>query len=262
MLGPSVRGRKRNLLLDKLTIPCHLKSDRTHKRIRCSTPGCRKSYAVPRQASRVLKHVLDSCPNLPADLRDLAIHASSSTALGAQAAVTQPLHSVLPTAKGSRGKNQPSVHAIVSKEGWKQINTRFSHNVLRLICAAGLPPTIVDYPEWHTIFHDIDPQIECMSSTTFVDTYIPKEASLVRKLSIDYLRSKTNLTISFDGGTTRRGQSFYTIHVFERDDGAAHLLEASAESGVSHTGEHIADKLQAVWTILLLVISLSLTPLA
>lgn len=96
------------------------------------------------------------------------------------------------------------------------------------------------------MLEDIDSRLECKSSSTFVDSYIPREAALVRKMAVERLRHSRNLTITFDGGTSRKGQSFYTIHVFDPITREAYLLEASAESGVSHTGVHLAGKIEAV----------------
>lgn len=74
------------------------------------------------------------------------------------------------------------------------------------------------------------------------DKHIPGEAARVRKLSIEFLKTRFNLTISYDGGTTKRPQSAYTVH-FTTPDGRSFLIEGEESSDSSHTGEHIAHML-------------------
>jgi hypothetical protein len=66
-------------------------------------------------------------------------------------------------------------------------------------------------------------------SSTIADTHIPGEAARVRTLSIIFLKTQINLTISYDGGTTHRPQSVYTVH-FTTPDGRSFLIEGEESS--------------------------------
>jgi hypothetical protein len=78
-----------------------------------------------------------------------------------------------------------------------------------------------------------------MSSTVLVDDHIPGEAAWVCKLTLDYLNTQFDLTVSYDGATTKKPQSVYTISSTTAD-GHSFLIEGNEASDESHTGEHIA----------------------
>ncbi|KAH9829607.1 ribonuclease H-like domain-containing protein, partial [Rhodofomes roseus] len=95
-----------------------------------------------------------------------------------------------------------------------------------------------------------------VSSSTLAETQIPQEAERIRALQIELLKTKHNLTITYDGGANRRRESYYTIHVTtpaeavvrpDGDDGRRpFLIEAAAGLGFSHTGEWIAQQMLQV----------------
>lgn len=84
------------------------------------------------------------------------------------------------------------------------------------------------------------------SGSTIADSFITTEAAYVRSESIKKLSKLQNLTLSFDGGTTRSGESVYTVHVTDPLKREAYLIEGNEETGVSHTAEHIQDILNKV----------------
>ncbi|KAG8713407.1 hypothetical protein FRC09_018759 [Ceratobasidium sp. 395] len=75
---------------------------------------------------------------------------------------------------------------------------------------------------------------------------IPAEAARVREKSIETLVKYCDLTLSFDGATTRRNQSIYTVHATTPDTRQSHLLAGSNASGKAHTGKHSKAVLQKV----------------
>jgi hypothetical protein len=89
----------------------------------------------------------------------------------------------------------------------------------------------------------IDSSVTTYSSTSFVDTYIPSEAAQITENNIQMLSKIKNLTISYDGGTTKAVESVYTIHVTTPQTWQVYLIEGSEASGVSHTGPQIAEEL-------------------
>ena len=93
---------------------------------------------------------------------------------------------------------------------------------------------------------ETDPSMQTASATTFVQTYIPAEATRITEQVIGKLQRIKNLTISFDGGTTRAVQSIYTVHIITPVDRVAYLVEGNSASDVSHTTEHISKVLMKV----------------
>ena len=81
-----------------------------------------------------------------------------------------------------------------------------------LICVQGLVPNLVDSPEWKELMQKLNGIYKPTSGDTFCDGYIPKEAAFVRNSQINLLKKEENLTLTFDGTTIRRQESFYTAH--------------------------------------------------
>jgi len=52
-----------------------------------------------------------------------------------------------------------------------------------------------------------------------------------------------NLTISYDGDTTKAVESIDTIHITTPHTRQAYLIEGNEQSGVSHSGPQIANEL-------------------
>ncbi|ETW75128.1 hypothetical protein HETIRDRAFT_331498 [Heterobasidion irregulare TC 32-1] len=116
--------------------------------------------------------------------------------------------------------------------------------MLHLVCAAGLAPSIVDYNEWKEMIGIANPRIKTISLTTLSDILIPHKASFVQQETIKELKLSDNLTISYDGGTTRLKELIYTFHATTSDPRKAYLLEGNEASGESHTAKHIAAILE------------------
>jgi hypothetical protein len=133
----------------------------------------------------------------------------------------------------------PSLDILVGETGRKLLQAQLNLAIINLICAACLPPTLVDYAEWKKLFTIANIRYHPMSSTTLVDDHIPSQAARVRKMTIEYLKTQFDLTVSYDGATTKLPQSVYTVH-FTTADGRSFLIEGNEASDESHTGEHIA----------------------
>lgn len=112
------------------------------------------------------------------------------------------------------------------------------------LCVAGLPPNILDYPEYKTLMHTLNPRYKPMSRTTMADSAIPSTHAHVQKQQDEYLRTQLNLTVSFDGGGTRAQHGFYTVHATTSDD-RAFLQNMVDGRSVSHTGKWIHDEVLA-----------------
>ena len=141
---------------------------------------------------------------------------------------------------------QTTIHTDAIAAGRSELKAKLNHLVLKLICVRGLVPDLVDSPEWREfVLEATKGRYESASSTTFLTSYIPSEASHIRKLQYQRLQTLRNLTITFDGGTTRKPQSVYTVHITTIDR-KVYFMEGHEASGESHTAEHIKDFLFTV----------------
>jgi hypothetical protein len=141
--------------------------------------------------------------------------------------------------KSGGQSTQPSVHSLAQTAGREERNLKYNHLALLAICGLSLPPSILDSDYWRNMINYLDPKIERISAAHLSSALIPAEAARVRQKSIDVLKTYNHLTLSFDGATTRRNQSIYTVHVTTSDTRQAHLLFGDEATGKSHTGEHL-----------------------
>lgn len=249
-LGRPVLG-----LLDQISRRCRDRSDHSVVRYRCLGDGCKRSWAKPRNKKRVLKHACH-CQRLPPDLRKEANAIQTDESLSArlerldkqvkEGAQTDPTRADPKRSKTddpTTDKDSPSFLDIyVGDTGRKLLQAKIDIAIINLICAAAIAPTIVDYHEWKKIFELANNKYHPWSSTTLVDDHIPGQAAHARQLTLKYLATEYHLTISYDGMTTRKPQSAYTIH-FTTPDGRSFLIDGQEASDESHTGEHIAKQL-------------------
>jgi hypothetical protein len=154
------------------------------------------------------------------------------------------------TSLAVRIQNQASVNpdsAPIEDAQARQLKTdKVNHALLKVLCDRMIPPSIVDSSKWREFVHSLDENINTASGTTISVNFVTTEAAFVRSESIKKLSQLNNLTLSFDGGTTRGGESVYTVHVTDPSTREAHLVECSEETGVSHTAEHIRGVLDKV----------------
>ncbi|KEP46427.1 hypothetical protein V565_199460 [Rhizoctonia solani 123E] len=239
----STVGRKPDPLLDKLTEFVEAISDPEVKHWRCiaHSSGCQHSQADPRSSLRVFSHAVD-CSFLDPELVQRAAEASISRSLGAQ---IEALNAVETASKG-KDDPQPSVYAEARATGREKRSLNFNHLVLQAVCGLSLPPSILDTKHWRSLIDFLDPYLDRKSGSHMAHALIPAEAARVRQLSIKALQKHRNLTLTFDGATSRRNQSIYTIHATTPDTREAHLLYGHEATGKSHTGEHLKEVLLKV----------------
>ena len=193
--------------------------------------GCQQSWSGKRQAARVYNHILHEC-----------LHADSETKKKiAKATEGRTLHVQLQELEGDSALDKMS-----KAEGKKAQGLKVNQAVLNLICSTGIPPTIVDSDEWKHVIDVLNNTVNVYSSSSFAEVYIPAEAVRVTKEAIQKLSKMKNLTILYDGGTTKAVESIYTIHVTTPNSRQAYLIEGSEKSGLSHTGPQIAKELLKV----------------
>jgi len=218
-------GRPVSGILDKISQLCRDVKTKS-RRYRClgskGGKNCKKSWAYPRNRLRILKHACH-CPHLPANLRAEANNLRSDESPGAilekletsawerTVASTQETNAhgtKRPRLDSSTMDNisnaqPPPLDILVGETGRKHLQAQLNLAIINLICAACLPPTLVDYAEWKKLFTIANTRYHPMSSTTLVDDHIPGQAARVRKMTIEYLKTQFDLTVSYDGATTK-----------------------------------------------------------
>ncbi|KAG8780425.1 hypothetical protein FRC12_023055, partial [Ceratobasidium sp. 428] len=81
-------------------------------------------------------------------------------------------------------RRSPAIKAYFepfAKQGTLNEKSRIDLAVVRLICAAGIPPRILSLPEWDNLIRAVAPKLrnyESPSVTTLADKLIPAEAQL------------------------------------------------------------------------------------
>jgi hypothetical protein len=83
------------------------------------------------------------------------------------------------------------------------------------------------------------------SSSKLEEYHIPSEAALVRSKQLEHLCTCVNLSITFDGQTTRRPESVYTIHIITSNR-LVFLFDGNEASDESHTANHLFSVLDNV----------------
>ncbi|KII84265.1 hypothetical protein PLICRDRAFT_358654 [Plicaturopsis crispa FD-325 SS-3] len=140
--------------------------------------------------------------------------------------------------KFSPSASQPSVLALSRKAKAQELALQLDVDILKFVCVSGMPPKRVDLQEWKTIFLHAAPTYTPVSSTTMEDTQLPRECARVKTLQLRRLQKCENLSLTFDGITTRAQESIYTWHV-TTEERETHLFEGNVASGDSHTAEHL-----------------------
>ncbi|RDB28214.1 hypothetical protein Hypma_001371 [Hypsizygus marmoreus] len=128
------------------------------------------------------------------------------------------------------------------EEEMKHFQLKVDHVIMRLICIRGLIPNVIDSAEWKELMTTLNSRYKPTSADVFADSYIPREAVHVRNQQIELLRKERNLTLTFDGTTTRKPQSFYTAHA-TTPLRQTYFLDGHEGSDERHTTSWCKDKL-------------------
>jgi hypothetical protein len=122
---------------------------------------------------------------------------------------------------------------------------QIDHAIARLLCDSASPARLVDYPAWGKLIRLINPQLEYSSpkSTQVRDRLIPAEAQRAVLHMREYLKTQTNISLSFDGLNAGE-QPVYTVHTCTADR-RTFLYYADVFYG-SHNSDYIVDLLTSV----------------
>ncbi|KAJ6478784.1 hypothetical protein C8R47DRAFT_983726 [Mycena vitilis] len=234
-------GRPRSEVMDELTVELKSHAGSTVRRYRCAGLKCSHTFK-PRTKSRVLKHA-KRCLKLTAHQRQFASTCSAETSPGARA---EELAKSLPSAEldaESRGQLAPFFGPAGAKQVQAHSGALLDLAIVKLFCAAGLPPNLADYPEYKEVLRLAalaGRYYEPAGRTILMDNHIMSEQEHVRGQQIAFLRTQRRLTLSFDGGDVRLGEAFYTFHA-SNADGRSFLLEGLECTGVPHTAQWMAN---------------------
>ena len=111
--------------------------------------------------------------------------------------------------------------------------------IVEFIAVNGIPAITLDSPQWKKFVEAVSKsKYNPPSSSTLTEKLIPGQAALVRRYQIQFLQTCANLTLTFDGGSTRKPSSVYTIHVTtaERE---TFFMEGCDATEERHTAEYI-----------------------
>jgi hypothetical protein len=245
---PFKKGRPSLDFLDQLTV--ETKPTQQPREYRCVGTGCQQRWK-PRTQSRVLSHAR-RCLFLTAKQRQFAAKHSAAAAPGTLVAEAAPLQQSTSVSSVS-STSSLSTASLAAAESPRQTSDKFFgvggrkriHNqldlaVVRLFCTSRLPPNLADTREWKNLLKITCPSYSPASRTKLNDVHIQSEAARIQELQYEILKNERYISISFDGGSIRSGESVYTVHATTQD-GRVMLLEGQECTRVSHTGEWIAD---------------------
>jgi hypothetical protein len=233
----------------------------------CISSDCRYRASGNAQQDRVYKHAAgcEALGRTHPKVRQAIVDLQSGTSLGAllqqeSAASASNSHSeplssrasspVLPATIPTKQKVEGNIRNW-AREGGKAKKRQESdrtqqladHLIMQLICVRGIVPNVLDCPEWKELMHVLNPNYNPTSSQTFSNKIIPKEAAFVRKEQLKVLQESENITITFDGNSTRR-DSIYFVHA--TTDQESYFVEGHIGSDAHHTTKWITDKLLMV----------------
>ncbi|KAG8689027.1 hypothetical protein FRC09_012614 [Ceratobasidium sp. 395] len=225
---PSKGGAPPNLLVRKLTKRCYRLGNSPAKFLfRCVASSKCRHYFASRHSERVFKHAsrCDDLKRMQPELHSRATQAmakylDSASSPGSLTKSTTPSHP--PSQPDTDASSTSSdVFAAFRDKGKLDFGSEATLAAIRFVCATGVPPRILDSPEWRR-YNDIllakisGHRYHPPSATTMSDKLIPARAAQVT-LDVQRILSKQhNLTISFDG-LTKGNQSFYSVHVTTSD---------------------------------------------
>lgn len=268
MVAKGKGGAKVDPLLDLVSVNTYLKSNPKKMIVRCAGAeyGCSTTWAAPRWKTRVFGHavVCGKLDKIDLTLRDCVCNAMAKESLGGRVGKSGS-ESVIPKAENPVNNHatmatstlatsipqssmllkQTSIYPLQRKARIAALKDQLDFDVLKLICVGGIAPSKVDLPEWKTMWKHGNPDYEPASCAVLTKSQIPNEAARIEDLQLQHLRTCDNLTITFDGNTTKMPESVYTVHVITPAR-RVFLVEGDESSEESHTGEKIHEVLRKV----------------
>lgn len=257
-------GAKVDPLMDLISVNTYLRSNPQKMVVRCAGAeyGCATTWAAPRWKTRVFGHALQcgKLDKIDVTLRDRVRTVMAKESLSGRVGSQRPLLpstelespassvstrvTVTSTSSGAPLK-QKFIYPLQRKARISALKDQLDFDVLKLVCIGGIPPLKVDSKEWKTMWKHGNPDYEPASSAVLTESQIPNEAARIESLQLQHLRTCDDLTITFDGNTTKMPQSVYTVHVITPAR-RVFLVEGDESSEESHTGAKVHEVLRKV----------------
>ena len=249
-VGRHPGGAPRNDLMDQFLMYCYSEADGLDVKKWGCIGRCGRTWTT-RNFNCVLKHASECRKLTTTNLRELARDKSAEKAPSQKLENRAERHRAEepkttksgPNKQNEKIENSHKVTVFNSFQIKGKANRDEAINlaVIRFICAAGLPTHIVSYQEWTDLLNLLCPSYHPPNRSMLEDDLIVSEANKVRRNILTQLRNQWNLTISFDGGTSRGRDSYWTIHV-STEERKVHLLETILATDVSHTAQWIEEQ--------------------
>ena len=134
----------------------------------------------------------------------------------------------------------PWADGFFGHQGRQKIHRALDLAIVKFFCIAQIPPAIANLDVWKELLKISSPSYVPASHTRLMDDHIMSKQERVHQLQIKHLKAQQHISISFDGGALRSGESLYTVHatMVARD---IMLLEGQDGTCDSHTGVWIAE---------------------
>ena len=243
-------GAPRNDIMDQFLMYCYSEVDGLDSKKWGCIGRCGRTWTI-RNFNRVLKHASE-CRKLTTDLRELARDKSAEKAPSQKLENQAEREAELEEPKKKKSvpnkqnetletSHKVTVFNSFQRKGKSNRDEAINLAMIKFICTAGLPTHIVSYQEWTDLLNLLCPSYHPPSRSMLEDDLIVSEANKVRRNILNRLRNQWNLTISFDGGTSRGRDSYWTIHV-STEERKVYLLETILATDVSHTAEWIEQQ--------------------
>ena len=138
-------------------------------------------------------------------------------------------------------KPKNNAFAEFRTEGREALQDKGNTALLQFIICCGIPPNILSAREFKNFIVVLNGHYSLPSWTTFEDKLVPMYAAAMHIARLEYLRTCTDLQISFDSGKLKK-KGFYSVHVTTVDR-TSYCLELDDGSRLSHTGEYVCELL-------------------
>lgn len=286
-------GGKMFPLLKIITKPCRRKKpspgEERKKLVRCiGSKGCHQIWRWKRDKDRILKHAID-CSYISSleggryveqalrerakkhediidDIRQKFGAGSTSKeskrlrsespdpSLEQQGVKRIKLSTAKPLAKDKPGND---MFRKFRSEGKEILHEKANDALLKFIICCGIPPNVLTTRQFKNFVAVLNGLYNPPSRTTFEDKLVPTYAATMRIARLEYLKTCSDLQISFDGGKLKK-KGFYSIHVTTLDR-TSYCLELDDGSRLSHTGEYVCELLCRVSPTVLVIVHKWLT---
>lgn len=236
-------GRPPNRILDQLVVKCYKVVNPTVNYWRCI--GSCGWILSRRSLIRITRHCKD-CNKVDHTLRGLAsaeaLKSSASKRLDNLHATSIADHpegfSHISTAVNCPVPALNIVEKIAISGRRKERHLEMDRATVILFCIAGLPTYLISRPEFTNLMRVADPYYNLPTRDTLEYKLIPSEQAYVKNKQMEYLKQQDDLTMSYDGGTSRGKEAFWTVHVSTKAD-EVFLVDGQEATSESHTAEWI-----------------------